>query len=126
MPINSTRAAEIMNSPVHLTEEERTEAQEMIRKGELPPDALERQAESEAKNVFGHDAKKDRNGKYIEQGIGSANNLSLNHFAALQKAEREGFEPAGSYKRAVAAAWKTDPKRAAAIGLPPPPTGVAA
>ena len=58
MPINSTRAAEIMNSPVHLTEEERTEAQEMIRKGELPPDALERQAESEARNVFGADARR--------------------------------------------------------------------
>ncbi len=80
MPINTTRAAEIMNSPVHLTEDERAEAQEMIRKGELPPDALERQAESEAKNVFGADARKDRNGKFVEQGIGSKGHQFLKSF----------------------------------------------
>ena len=99
-----------MNSPVHLTEDERAEAREMIRKGELPPDALERQAESEAKNVFGADAKRDKNGKFIEQGIGSKNHESLNHFTALLRAEQQGFEPAGTYNKAVADLWKPRPE----------------
>ena len=124
--VNTSRATELMNSPVHLTEDERAEAREMIRKGELPHDALERQAESEAKNVFGADARKDRNGKFIEQGIGSKGHETLNHFTALLRAEQQGFEPAGTYKKAVAEIYRRDAKHAAAIGLPPPPQGVAA
>lgn len=118
--VNTTRAAELMSSPVHLTLEERQEAEEMIRKGQLPPDALERQAESEAKNVFGSDARRDKNGKYQEQGIGAVGNESGNHFAALLLSERQGFEPAGSYQKAVAALYKRDPARAKALGLPIP------
>jgi hypothetical protein len=126
MSMNTTRAAELINSPVHLTEDERAEAREMIKKGELPPDALERQADAEARNVYGADAKKDRNGKYLEQGVGSRGHESLNHFTALLRAEQQGLEPAGSYKKAVEEIYRRDPKRAAAIGLPPPPQGVTA
>jgi hypothetical protein len=43
---------------------------------------------AEAKNVFGHDAKKDpRTGKYIEQGFGSASQPTEQHFQALAVAE---------------------------------------
>jgi hypothetical protein len=75
-------------------------------------------AEIEARYVFGSDYKRDRNGKPIEQGVGSAANPSLNHFMALKKAEMAGVEAVGSYDRAVAALWKTDPARARKIGLP--------
>ncbi len=122
--VSTTRADELMKSPVHLTADERAEAQALIARGELPADALERQAESEAKNVFGADAKRDRNGKYQEQGIGSRGNETGNHFAALKIAERDGIEPAGSYKRAVEELYRRDPARAKAIGLPLP--GIAA
>lgn len=42
---------------------------------------------AEEKNVFGHDVKHDRQGRPIEQGIGSASQPSANHFAALATAE---------------------------------------
>lgn len=105
-------------TPIHLTPEEIDELRTAAAKGVIPPNAVELQAEAEARNVFGHDAKKDKNGDFIEQGIGAPGNESLNHFAALRKAEREGFEPAGSYAKAVDAIWKNNPDRAKKIGLP--------
>lgn len=118
--ISTTRADELMKSPVHLTAEERAEAQALIARGELPADALERQAESEARNVFGHDARKDRNGRFQEQGIGAIGNESLNHFEALKAAERQGYEKPGAYRAAVDAMWKRNPARAKLIGLEAP------
>ncbi len=109
-------------TPIHLTPGEIDEMQTLIDQGELPRDAIKRHFEAEEKNVFGHDAKKDSQGRYIEQGIGSPGHESLNHFVAIQKAEREGYEPPGSYRRAVEEMWKRDPKHAQAINLPKPPT----
>jgi hypothetical protein len=56
---------------------------------ELTPAEKKQHLEDEAKNVFGHDHKKDRHGKPIEQGIGSPGNLSEQHFAALARAESQ-------------------------------------
>lgn len=106
---------------VTLTTQELDHMQEQIDKGQLPKDAIKRHFDDEAKNVFGFDAKKDRHGNFVEQGIGSKGHETANHFAALKKAEREGFELPGSYKAALEEIWKRDPKRAKALGLPQPP-----
>jgi hypothetical protein len=66
-------------------------------------------------SVFGHDAKKDRNGNFIQQGIGSPGHETVNHFAAIRKYEGEE-----SWKRAVAKLWKENPTHAAKLGLPQP------
>jgi hypothetical protein len=108
---------------IHLTEEELDDMRDRIEKGELPPDAIELQREAEARMVFGVDAKKDAKGNFIEQGIGSRGNESANHFASLARAERDGFEPPGAYRAALAEIWRRDPERAKKLGLPqPPPT----
>jgi hypothetical protein len=106
---------------IHLTQQELDEMQDRIDAGELPPDAIEKHFEAEARMVFGVDAKKDSKGQFIEQGIGARGNESANHYAALQKAEREGFEPPGAYRAALAEIWKRDPERARKLQLPPPP-----
>lgn len=106
---------------VTLNTEELDDMKEKMEKGALPKDALKRHYEAEARNVFGFDAKKDRNGEYIEQGIGAKGHETANHFAALKKAERENFEEPGTYRRALAEIWKRDPKRAKALHLPQPP-----
>ena len=123
---STTRADELMSSPVHKDDDEIAEMHRLMKTGELPPDAIERQRAAEAANVFGHDAKRDKNGKYIEQGQGAKGHETANHNAALLKAEREGFEPAGSWKRAVEELYRRDPARAKAINLPLPPMGVTA
>jgi len=70
-----------------------------------------RAQEANDRSVFGRDAKKDRNGKWIEQSIP----LNLNHFAALRKAEGEE-----SYWAAVSKYWRENPKHAEAIRLSKP------
>lgn len=55
-----------------------------IERGNLPPDAMERYYEDEAKNVFGHDAQKV-NGEYVEQGFGSAGNQTRNSIESYKK-----------------------------------------
>jgi hypothetical protein len=72
--------------------------------------------ESVDKAVFGHDAKKDRKGNYMEQGIGSPGNETHNHFAAIKK-----YEGKEAYEAAVRELWKRDPERAEKLGLPKPP-----
>jgi len=74
--------------------------------------ALAKAQEANDRSVWGHDAKKDRNGKWIEQSIP----LNLNHFAALRKAEGEE-----SYWAAVSKYWRENPKHAEAIRLSKPP-----
>jgi len=59
--------------------------EQAIENGATPEEA----AEIEGRNVFGHDAKKDGKGNWIEQGIGAPGHETPNHFAALKKAERE-------------------------------------
>lgn len=99
--------------PIHLTEGEKAEAQDLIDKGELPKDWLKLQAEAEAKNVYGHDAKRDRKGNWIQQGIGAPGRETANHFASIRR-----YEGKEVWEVAVREMWKRDPKRAQAIGLP--------
>jgi hypothetical protein len=51
--------------------------------------AEERKAhfEAEARNIFGHDFKRDRHGKPIEQGLGSPQQPTRQHINALRAAE---------------------------------------
>jgi hypothetical protein len=71
---------------VTLTNDEINEMREDIKAGRLPPDAIEQHFKAEALNVFGFDAKKTRDGKsYIEQGVGSASNQTLNSINAYKK-----------------------------------------
>ncbi len=98
---------------VALTAEEIAVMRDEIAKGLLPPDAIEKYLEAEALNVFGHDARRDRDGNWIEQGIGSRGNETANHYAAILN-----YEGREAYEKAVAEIWGRDPRRAAAIGLP--------
>jgi hypothetical protein len=70
------------------TEEEINEMRELIARGELPPDAIEKYYDAEARNVFGHDAKKVK-GEYIEQGIGAAGNQSRNSIESYKKYHKD-------------------------------------
>jgi hypothetical protein len=54
---------------------------------ELTPEEKRIHFENEAKNVFGHDYKRDKHGRPIEQGIGSAQQVTEAHLQALAKAE---------------------------------------
>jgi|SRR6476619_7199690 hypothetical protein len=67
------------------TAQEIDEMRAEIAAGTLPPDAIKRYREEEDRNVFGHDAKKRRDGSYIEQGIGSPGNQSRNSIEAYKK-----------------------------------------
>jgi hypothetical protein len=69
---------------VTLTGQELDEMREKVAAGELPPDAVKQHFLSEQKNVFGHDHKV-RNGKPVEQGVGSAGNQSRNSIGAYKK-----------------------------------------
>jgi hypothetical protein len=69
--------------------------------------------EAEDRNVYGHDAKKDRKGNYIQQGIGAPGRETSNHFTSIRRYEGEE-----AWRKAVAALWKRDPQRAAALNLP--------
>lgn len=100
-------------SPVHFTEGEIAELQALIDQGELPKSAIKDHFEAEARNVYGHDAKRDRKGNWIEQGIGAPGRESANHFASIRR-----YEGKESYEAAVREIWKRDPKRAQLIGLP--------
>ena len=79
------------------TEEEIAEMRMLIERGELPPDAIEKHYEAEARNVFGHDAKKIK-GEYIEQGIGSPKNQTRNSVESYKKYGKD--EP--NYKETLA------------------------
>jgi hypothetical protein len=75
---------------------------------QLTPEERKLHFEAEAKNVFGHDAKKDRHGRYIEQGRGSPQQPTVQSMGALLAAE--GMD---AYNRAIEAATKA--------GVWPPP-----
>jgi hypothetical protein len=68
-------------------------------------------------SVYGADAKKDRHGNFIPQGLGSPGHETINHFTSLRKYEGEE-----SYRRAVAEIWRRDPDHAKRLGLPQPRT----
>jgi hypothetical protein len=87
------------------------------RAGKTDAEACALAEEAERKNVYGFDYKTDKNGVPQQQGIGSEQNPSINHFAALRKAEQQGREPPGSYDTAVRALYKRDAKLAQSLGL---------
>lgn len=66
--------------------------------------------------VFGADAKRDRNGNFIQQGIGSPGHETANHFAGILR-----WEGREAHDRAVRAAFKRDAAHARSIGLVEPP-----
>jgi hypothetical protein len=103
---------------INLTTEEVDAIKAEIAGGLLPPNYLELHKDAVAKNVFGHDAVKDRNGNYLEQGVGAKGHETANHFQALKKSEAMGVELPGTYDKAVAEIWKRDPERAQKLGLP--------
>lgn len=81
---------------------------------QLTPSALKAHYAGEQKLVFGQDMKL-KNGKPVEQGIGSPGNETENHFRAIEQGEREGREAPGTAK-ALREAWhaKHNPKAAKA------------
>ncbi len=85
------------------------------------PDLPDKEAEKIAldaldAHVFGHDAKKDRKGNYLQQGIGAPGYETTNHFASIRR-----YEGKDAWEAAVCEVWKRDPKRAEALRLPNPP-----
>jgi len=87
-------------------------------RGKSHDDAVLEAIEAERRNVYGYDYKTDKNGQPIQQGLGSEKNPSINHYAALKKAEQQGREAPGSWEKAVKALWRTDPEKARSLGLP--------
>jgi hypothetical protein len=67
------------------TQDELNEMREQIANGELPADAIKQYYLDERRNVFGFDHRLDRSGKPIEQGIGSAGNMTRNSIEAYRK-----------------------------------------
>ena len=65
--------------------------------------------------VYGFDAKRDRHGNFIQQGIGSHGHETSNHMASLLK-----YEGRESYNREVARIWKETPDHARKLNLPQP------
>jgi hypothetical protein len=85
---------------------------------ELPDEEMDRQALQKVDEaVYGADAKKDRHGNYIPQGIGAPGNENGNHFQALLK-----YQGRDAYNAAVAEIFKRDPDRARRLGLQQPRT----
>jgi len=76
---------------------------------------IEQALREEARNVFGVDAKQDRHGNWIEQGIGSKGNESIGHYQAIRKYEGEI-----SYQKALREIWARDANHARELGLPEP------
>lgn len=70
------------------TPEELEEMKALIERGELPADAIEQYHEQEAKNVFGHDARKVK-GEYVEQGLGSPGNQTRNSIESYKKYHKD-------------------------------------
>jgi|SRR6516225_7578811 hypothetical protein len=88
-----------------------------VEKGRSHEEAVAEATEAERKNVYGYDYKTDKNGVPQQQGIGSENNPSINHFMALRKRVTQGLESPTAYDDAVRALFKRDPKKAQELGL---------
>jgi hypothetical protein len=102
---------------VALRTDELDEMRKAIADGKLPPDALEKYYEEEAKAVFGHNYKTDRDGKPIEQGIGSASQPSANSVAAYEAYCKHEPDFAANLARMKANLAKYQAKLKAAAGV---------
>jgi hypothetical protein len=85
--MNTTSVPAIPHKPsvLCLTDDEIADIEEMIAKGQLPPDWLERCDAARELCVFGEGFKRDRNGVPIEQGLGSESQMSANSIEAYKK-----------------------------------------
>lgn len=88
--------------------------------GASPEAAHEAGLRAQNASVWGSDAQKDRNGKFIPQGIGAPGHETGNHFAALKKAEQMGLERPGAYEKALREIWKRGPEWCKAVNLEQP------
>ena len=88
---------------VTLTPDELNDMKKQIAAGKLPPDAVLRDFENEARNVFGFDAKHRRDGSYVEQGVGSPGNMTRNSIDAYNK-----YGPMKSITRKILLAWSAN------------------
>jgi hypothetical protein len=85
------------------------------------PNLSDEQMEAEAlrkvdEAVYGHDAKKDRAGNFVQQGVGSrGGGETLNSLFALRK-----WEGQAAYDREVARICRETPDHARKLGLTPP------
>ena len=70
---------------ITLSDAELDDIEAQIEAGKLSPDFLERYYAAVANNVFGHDHKTDRHGNPIEQGRGSASNMTQQSVDAYRK-----------------------------------------
>ena len=78
--------------------------------------AAAKQAElAEARQVFGHDAKQDSRGNFIQQGIGAPGHETVNHFTSIRRYQGEA-----KYQQAIKKMWRENPARAEKIGLEKP------
>jgi hypothetical protein len=99
---------------INLTVSEIDEMYDLIDKGELPKDYVDRYFEAVNRNVFGEDAKKDRKGNFLEQGIGSPMNQSRNSIEAYRKYSNDDPEvKAANIKRMESELVASDAKRRA-------------
>ena len=97
------------------TQQEMDEMRELIQRGELPPDAIKKYYEDEARNVFGFDAVKTKNG-YIEQGYGSAKNQTRNSIEAYKKFHSSDVDYERTLARLEKELAECDARRAAERG----------
>src|SRR5262249_22099977 len=72
-------------SPLSLSESELDEIEARIESGELPPTFFEQMRVAREANVFGHDHRKDKYGKPIENGLGSPGNQTRASIDAFKK-----------------------------------------
>jgi hypothetical protein len=98
------------------TVDELNEMREQIASGELPADAIKQYYADERRNVFGFDHKSDRSGKPIEQGYGSAQNMTRNSIEAYRKYGSAELEYEKHLARMEAELKATDARRAAERG----------
>jgi hypothetical protein len=70
---------------VTLSQAELDEIDQLILAGQLPPDWISRYHSAVEANIWGADHKKDSRGRPIEQGRGSASNMSRQSIDAYKK-----------------------------------------
>lgn len=98
---------------INLSMEELDAMQAGIENGSLPKDFMDRHFDAVDRNVFGHDAKKDRKGNYQEQGLGSSKNQTKNSVEAYRKFCKSEPDFAENLKRMEAELKDSEARRAA-------------
>ena len=84
---------------ITLSQSELDEIEAQMAAGALPPDWLDRHYAAVQANVFGHDHKTDKHGCPIEQGRGSASNMTQQSVDAYRKWGKDEPDYAENLKR---------------------------